>query len=78
MTFIFNVLQIITFNLFHSITTWAAFSKAFTISLTELFNAIKYELLTNENNVTKKIIYNTLLRTLLVYINKKIGDTREY
>ncbi len=65
------------FSFFHSITSLATFSKAFIISLTKLSEDIKPKSSTKEKDRTKGLVFNSLLKSPLMYIKKKIGDTGE-
>lgn len=51
------------------------FSRDFTIPFTELLEIIMPKSSTNERNVTKGLIFDILLKTLPIYIEKRIGDT---
>lgn len=51
------------------------FSNVFITSFTKLPKTINLKLLINNKNISKKLIFNILLKTLLIYIKKRINNT---
>lgn len=53
------------------------FSRVFTRSFTKLSKAINPKSSTKNSNMTEKLVFDTLLMTLLIYIKKNKFDIRE-